>query len=142
MSDFEVEIKIQDNSGQVLSELDKSIERAMFYAGNEVVNSTTDYMGQVDFTGRDIVDTGRLRASLSYITPEASGGGSQAQKVNDTIKGTADNNSVLWGSNVEYAGYVNNGTAKKQARKFIQNGYYNAEGKIKIGIEKILKGEL
>lgn len=141
MSDFEVEIKIQDNSGQVLSELDKSIERAMFYAGNEVVNSTTDYMGQVDFTGRDIVDTGRLRASLSYITQEQSGG-NQAHKSGDNISGVADDNSVLWGSNVEYASSVNNGSPTNKARKFIQNGYYNAEGKIKIGIEKILKGEL
>ena len=141
MSDFEVEIKIQDNSGKVLAELDKSIERAMFYAGNEVVNSTTDYMGQVDFTGRDIVDTGRLRASLSYITQEQSGG-NQAQKSGDNINGVADDNSVLWGSNVEYAAAVNNGAPTNRPRKFIQNGYYNAEGKIKIGIEKILKGEL
>ena len=142
MSDFEAEIKIQDNSGKVLSELEKGIERALFYAGNNIVNETTDYMGQVDFTGKDIVDTGRLRASLSYITPAESGGGSQAHKVNDTIKGTADYNSVLWGSNVEYASSVNNGAPTNRPRKFIQNGYYNAEGKLKIGIEKILKGEL
>lgn len=142
MSDFEAEIKIQDNSGKVLAELEKSIERAMFYAGNNIVNETTDYMGQIDFTGQDIVDTGRLRASLSYITEQQSGGGENAHKLTDTIKGNADDNSVIWGSNVEYASYVNNGTSKKEARKFIQNGYYNAEGKLKIGIEKILKGEL
>ena len=142
MSDFEAEIKIQDNSGKVLSELEKGIERALFYAGNEIVNSTTDYMGQVDYTGKDIVDTGRLRASLSYVTTETGGGGSQAHKTGDIIKGKADDNIVLWGSNVEYASAVNNGAPTNRPRKFIQNGFYNAEGKLKIGIEKILKGEL
>lgn len=142
MSDLEFEIKIEDNSGKVYKELKKNIEKILFYSGNTIINETTDYMGQIDFTGKDIVDSGRLRASLSYITPEISGGGDDAHKQNDILSGIAVYNSVIWGSNVEYASYVNNGTSKKEARKFIQNGYYKAEGKLKIGIEKILKGEL
>lgn len=61
-------------------------------------------------TSNGIVDTGRLRASLSFITPYKSSGENQfatksnESKATDRLRGKTDEkNTVIVGSNVSYA---------------------------------------
>lgn len=53
-------------------------------------------------TSNGIVDTGRLRASLSFITVDKKGG--NGFKAGDTLSGSSGNEGTAYvGSNVEYA---------------------------------------
>lgn len=74
-------------------------------------------------TKQGAVDTGRLRASLSYIT--YSGSGSKLGSVNesqsgDTLSGkTSERTELIVGSNVPYAKYIEVGRQGEFARPFI-----------------------
>lgn len=57
-------------------------------------------------TTLNIIDTGRLRGSLTFTTYKKTGGPSNrvaANKSSDYIKGSTDKDSLIVGSNVEYA---------------------------------------
>lgn len=131
----------EDNSKKVLEELDKTINRALYYAGVKIIEETTKHMTEIDFTGRDIVDTGRLRASISFITPDRQYSTSELNH-RDVLIGKADKYTLMWGSNVEYASFVNNGTSRQPARQFIERGYERAKQQVIDGMTKIIKGEL
>lgn len=137
-------IKIEDNSKQVLNELSKANQRILLYWGNVVSNETIDQISQG--FGKPIVDTGRLRASISYATPENSSGFTQLpvkeSKTDDILNGFADVGSVIIGSNVEYADDVHNGTSTTAGRPFLSRAVAMTTDKRRNGAEKILKGEL
>lgn len=118
-----IDIKIQDNSLKITAEAGKAMERSLYAIGTAAVGDVVKYMSKRDFTGRDIVDSGRLRGSMSFITPEKTSGanGNEARQ-SDALNGKADANTVIIGTNVEYANYVNNGTKKQPARKFMERG--------------------
>lgn len=133
----EIEIKIEDNSDKVLEELENKLPEIMNGVGNELYKSIYNYM-----TEDKVVDTGRLRGSISYSTSQKDYKNPMlANKGDDFITGNKEPNSVVYGSNVEYASYVNSGTSKQRARKFIENGTYRAVPQIKKVVETILKGE-
>lgn len=133
----EIEIKIEDNSAKVLEELENKLPEIMNGVGNELYKSIYNYM-----TEDKVVDTGRLRGSISYSTSQKDYKNPMlANKGDDFITGNKEPNSVVYGSNVEYASYVNSGTSKQRARKFIENGTYRAVPQIKKVVETILKGE-
>lgn len=134
MQDFVIEI--EDNSDKILKELDSKMPEILNGIGNELYKSITNFM-----TEDSIVDTGRLRGSISYSTPYTEySNTSLANTKDDFIKGAKEKDTVVYGSNVEYASYVNNGTSKQKARKFIQTGTYRAVPQIKKVVENILKG--
>lgn len=131
-----INIKIEDNSGKVLKELDKKTEEILFAVGNELHKSITTFM-----TEDDIVDTGRLKGSISYSTPTRNySNPSLANKQDDFIKDVKEKDTVVYGSNVEYANYVETGTSRQRARKYIQTGTTRAVPQIKKVVENILKG--
>ena len=92
------------------------------------------------------VDTGRLRASISFITPTEKGGSGQPKPANaqagDELTGTAEQNTVVVGSNVEYAEKVHNGDSKMPGRPFITEGISKTKDKMQEQAEKIFKGQL
>lgn len=134
---MDIEIKIEDNSQKILSELDKKMPEILDGLGNELYKSIYDFM-----TSDNVVDTGRLRGSISYSTPFKDYSNlTLANKPQDAIKGIRQKDTVVYGSNVEYASFVNSGTSKQRARKFIENGTYRAVPQMKAVVEKILKGE-
>ena len=133
----EIEIKIEDNSDKILAELERKLPEIMNGVGNELYKSIYNVM-----TEDKVVDTGRLRGSISYSTSQKDyKNPTLANKGNDFITGNKEANSVVYGSNVEYASYVNSGTSRQRARKFIENGTYRAVPQIKKVVETILKGE-
>lgn len=143
----EITFEIQDFSEQVKKACDEQIAKAMYVAGTDIVASTVDYMSKPDFTGKDIVDTGKLRQSISFITSEMASGKNNSSadvspSANEVLTGRAGKGELIFGSNISYANFVNSGTVKQPARKFLQNGFYNSKDKVEKHIEKVLKGEL
>ena len=132
--DFKIEI--EDNSGKVLAELENKMPEVLNAMGNELYKSITDFMTQ-----DKIVDTGRLRGSISYSTPYNDySNPSLANTENDFIKGAREKDSVVYGSNVDYANYVETGTSKQRARNYVKIGTDRAVPQIKKVVEEVLKG--
>ena len=139
--DLKFTIKVEDNSKLVLNAEDKAIEDALYAMGIKAVAGSVDAIsGKLGI--ERAVKTGRLRASISFITPTQSGDGKQESseaKEGDKLTGTAEKNSVVVGSNVEYAEKVHNGmwTSEKGG----QNRKYKERPFLRVGIEKT-KGEM
>ena len=138
-------IRVENNSQLVISELEKATERALYAIGVKAVEGSVDAIsGRYDI--KPAVDTGRLRASISFITPTQKGGSGQPKPANaqagDDLTGTAEGNSVVVGSNVEYAEKVHNGDSKMAGRPFITEGISKTKDKMQEQAEKIFKGQL
>lgn len=112
-----LKIDITDNTKIALKELKVKTEDAYKVIGNAIVNNAID---EVTYT--NIVDTGRLRASLSYLTPEYTSGLNTTKVPNnessDALSGNV--NKLYVGTNVEYASYVHDGTSKMIGRPFLK----------------------
>lgn len=146
-------IRIENNSKIVLDGLKDVTERALYAIGVKGVEGSVEAIsGNLGI--ERAVKTGRLRASISFITPTQSGDGKQkssAAKEGDKLKGKADKNSVVIGSNVEYAEKVHNGmwTSEKggekrkyKERPFLRVGIDKTKGEMQEQVEKIFKGQL
>lgn len=132
-----IDIRIEDNSAEVLKELNNKMPELLSSMGNEVCKHIQNFM-----TEDKIVDTGRLRGSISYSTPYIDYNiPTLANTANDFIKNNKEKNTVVYGSNVEYASYVELGTSKQRARNYVKTGTYRAIPQIKKVVETILKGE-
>lgn len=132
-----VEFTIEDNTPQLLAELERKKPELLNAWGNELYKAIYDAM-----TVDKVVDTGRLRGSISYSTPyDNYKNPTPANQSDDFIQGVREDNTVVYGSNVEYASYVNSGTSKQRARKFIENGTSRARPQLESVAKKILKGE-
>lgn len=138
-------IRVENNSQLVLEDLGEAMERALYAIGVKAVEGSVDAIsGRYDI--KPAVDTGRLRASISFITPTQKGGSGQPKPANaqagDDLTGTAEENSVIVGSNVEYAEKVHNGDSKMAGRPFITEGINKTKDQMQEQAEKIFKGQL
>lgn len=138
-------IRVQNNSQLVLDALDDATERALYAIGVKAVEGSVDAIsGRYDID--PAVDTGRLRASISFITPTEKGGSGQPKPANaqagDELTGTSEKNTVVVGSNVEYAERVHNGDSKMAGRPFITEGINKTKNQMQEQAEKIFKGQL
>lgn len=146
MSDgLKFSIRVQNNSQLVLEEFEKAVERALYAIGVKAVEGSVDAIsGRYDID--PAVDTGRLRASISFITPTDKGGSGQPKPANaqagDELTGTAEQNTVVVGSNVSYSEFVHNGTSKMAGRPFLREGIDKTKDKMQEQAEKIFKGQL
>lgn len=140
--DLKFSIKIEDNSKLVLNAEDKAIENALYAMGVKAVEGSVDAISG-KYGIPKAVDTGRLRASISFITPTDNGGSGEANansKAGDKLTGIAEKNSVVVGSNVEYADYVHNGTSRMEGRPFLRAGIEQTKGEMERQVTTILKG--
>lgn len=138
-------IRVQNNSQLVLDALGDATERALYAIGVKAVEGSVDAIsGRYDID--PAVDTGRLRASISFITPTEKGGSGQPKPANaqagDELTGTSEKNTVVVGSNVEYAEHVHNGDSKMAGRPFITEGINKTKDQMQEQAEKIFKGQL
>ena len=146
MSDgLKFSIRVQNNSQLVLEEFEKAVERALYAIGVKAVEGSVDAIsGKYDTA--PAVDTGRLRASISFITPTQKGDSGQPKPANaqagDELTGTAEQNTVVVGSNVSYSEFVHNGTSKMAGRPFLREGIDKTKDKMQEQAEKIFKGQL
>lgn len=132
-----METNFEDNSQKFLEELSQRMPEIMNSIGNELYKSITNFM-----TEDNIVDTGRLRGSISYSTEYNDYNNPTVMNApTDFITNAKEKNTVVYGSNVEYASFVNSGTTKQRARKFMEVGTNRAIPTIKKVTQKILEGE-
>lgn len=141
---FSVDLK-NDMSKMVKEEAEKATLKILRLWGSKAVENSVDAIS--GNAGIDsAVDTGRLRASLSYILPDGTGGDSGMltlnQQLGDKLSGKADENSVIVGTNVEYAIYVHEGTEKMPARPFLRLAIDNMKDDAKEMAERVLKGDI
>lgn len=146
MSDISFDVKLEDNSELVKQAEAEAIERALYAMGVNAVEGSVDAISG-KYNVAPAVDTGRLRASISFITAGGEKGDSGAAtppngKAEDKLSGSAEKNSVVVGSNVEYAEYVHDGTSRMEGRPFLREGIDQTKEKMQAQVEKILKGEL
>lgn len=142
---FSITIRIENNANLTKEELEKATERALYAIGVKAVEGSVDAIsGRYDID--PAVDTGRLRASISFITPTQKGGSGQPKPANaqvgDELTGKADKNTVVVGSNVEYSEYVHNGTSRMPGRPFLRKGIDKTKNEMQEQAEKIFKGQL
>ena len=139
-------IKLDDNTDGVKKVEKDAVKRSLFAMGVKAVEGSVDAISGIFGMDLQAVDTGRLRASISFITPDGKGAkispNSAASKPGDEISGNSDENSVIVGSNVKYAEYVHNGTVKMGARPFIRTGIDKTRDDMKRQVDKIFRGEL
>lgn len=138
------QIKLEDNTPKVEEAEKQAIERALFAIGIKAVEGATDSISG-KYETQKAVDTGRLRASISFITPTAKGESSYPApnaEIGDKLSGKADEKTVVVGSNVEYAEYVHDGTSRMPPRPFLREGIDKTKDDMKRQVEKIFKGEL
>ena len=138
-------IRVENNSQLALGELEKATERVLYAIGVKAVEGSVDAIsGRYDI--KPAVDTGRLRASISFITPTDKGGSGQPKPANaqagDELTGTADKNTVVVGSNVDYAEKIHNGNSKMAGRPFLREGIDKTKDQMQEQAEKIFKGQL
>lgn len=95
-----LKINVYDNSGKFLEEEERKKEKLLYLIGLEWQKIVTEIL-----TDKNIVDTGRLRASMSFITNKSSHEGVPVKetKKNDFLRGRANKDELIVGSNVEYA---------------------------------------
>lgn len=137
-------IKIESNLEKVEKELEKTIEKALYVMGIKAVEGATDAISG-KYSINSAVDTGRLRASISFITPTQKGDSGKVEansKGEDKLYGKAEENTVVVGSNVEYAEYVHNGTSRMDGRPFLREGIDQTKDKMQEQVTKVFKGEL
>lgn len=138
-------IRVENNSQLVIGELEKATERALYAIGVKAVEGSVDAIsGRYDID--PAVDTGRLRASISFITLTQKGDSGQPKPANaqagDELTGTAEQNTVVVGSNVSYSEFVHNGTSKMAGRPFLREGIDKTKDQMQEQAEKIFKGQL
>ena len=89
-----MKVDYKDNSQQILSALEKGKRNALTAIGSSAETHAKD-----NITADDLIDTGRLRNSISYAV---------------------DGESAYIGTNVEYAPYLELGTKKIAAYHYLK----------------------
>ena len=146
MNELSYSIKFEDNSKIVLEAEKEAVDRALYAIGVKAVEGATDAIsGRYNVAAA--VDTGRLRASMSAVTYSGEKINNdfippENAKAGDKLSGNADKNSVIVGSNVEYAEKVHNGDSKMEGRPFLREGIDQTKDEIQEQVEKIFKGQL
>lgn len=115
-----VSYKLTDNTELVKQATAAAIER-----GLEVVGIEVEGRAKLICQEKHIVDTGRLRNSITHATKTNPGKSSYTDNAgnaydNGAAKGTPEEKTVYVGTNVEYAPYVEMGTVKMAARPFLR----------------------
>lgn len=145
MSDgFSVQVKIEDNVQNTLKEFEKRLNDALFVIGTRGVEGAVDSISNENFA----VDTGRLRASISFVTADGShgsqsdkgAGANELLKSGDVLSGKAPKDSVQIGTNVEYAVPVHDGTSKMPARPFLRDGIQQQADEMEKDVKAVFDG--
>lgn len=138
---FSIDIK-QNNTNLAKDELKDAINKILYIMGTEAVEGAVDKIT----SGADkAVDTGRLRASISFVTADGSTGTGTSpvkeSEADDILSGNADEKTVFVGSNVEYAAFVHEGTVKMGARPFLRDGIMAKRDTMQEKAKGVLEGK-
>ena len=115
-----MKVDYKDNSQQILSALEKGKHNAL-----TAIGATAETHTKENITADKLVDTGRLRNSITYATGDYSGIGTYTdnnkKKYSDAkARNTPKDDEVAIGTNVEYAAYTELGTEKIAAHHYLK----------------------
>lgn len=115
-----MKVDYKDNSKQILSALEKGKRNALTAIGATAETHTKD-----NITADELVDTGRLRNSITYATGDYSGIGTYSDNKGNSYgdakaRNKPKNDEVGIGTNVEYAAYTELGTEKITAHHYLK----------------------
>ena len=115
-----MKVDYKDNSQQILSALEKGKRNAL-----TAIGATAETHTKENITADKLVDTGRLRNSITYATGDYSGIGtytdSNKKSYSDaTARNTPKDDEVGIGTNVEYAAYTELGTQHIAAHHYLK----------------------
>ena len=114
------DIKFTSNVNDILSALEKGKRNALTAIGSSAETHTKD-----NITDDGLVDTGRLRNSITFATGDYSGIGTYTDKnkksySDATARNTPKDDEVGIGTNVEYAAYTELGTQHITAHHYLK----------------------
>lgn len=116
------EIEITDNSEELLEALEKASDRALIAVGMEAETNAKHLC--------TAVDTGRLRNSITYATSNShSNPVSPATAEDSEVKEDVPEKTVVIGSNVFYAPFIELGHHSYPGLHFLKNAVANYQDK-------------
>ena len=123
-----------DNRKAVIKAKNEAVERGLQAIGMEAVTLT---FRDVNNRGTP-VKTGRLRNSITWATQDGSGGGAGGEGGESDPMAEPEKETLVIGSNVEYAQIIEEGTSKRKARHMLRNALTDISDRA----EKIMKASL
>ena len=122
MSNF-ISVKVEDNSKEFLEAFEKQVPVILEewglagerFAKEEITKVVYDTPQSPTYKR-----TGRLRGSLTYKTQKNASKPQAPATGKDAVNGSVDNKSVIIGSNVEYAAYVEMGSSRMRPRPYLK----------------------
>ena len=115
-----MKVDYKDNSQQILSALEKGKRNAL-----TAIGATAETHVKDNITADDLIDTGRLRNSITFATGDYSGIGTytdnEGNRYDDAkARNTPKDDEVAIGTNVEYAAYTELGTQHITAHHYLK----------------------
>jgi HK97 gp10 family phage protein len=139
------DIKFEDNSDEVLKELERRKSIILEALGEEAEGNAVTEINKLVYDtpeSPNYVRTGFLKNSITHATKKKDGesysvdGNGDYHKVNMSW---GEDDSVVIGSALEYASYVELGTSKMAPRPFLKNAIENYKNDYKRIVEDGLK---
>ena len=115
-----MKVDYKDNSQQILSAMEKGKRNAL-----TAIGATAETHTKENITADDLIDTGRLRNSITYAAGDYSGIGTYTDNnkksySDATARNTPKDDEVAIGTNVEYAAYTELGTQHITAHHYLK----------------------
>ena len=115
-----MKVDYKDNGQQILSALEKGKRNAL-----TAIGATAETHAKENITADKLVDTGRLRNSITYAAGDYSGIGTYTDNnkksySDATARNTPKDDEVGIGTNVEYAAYTELGTQHIAAHHYLK----------------------
>ena len=135
-----MKVDYKDNSKEVLSALEKGKRNAL-----TAIGATAETHAKDNITADDLIDTGRLRNSITFATGDYSGIGTysdnEKKKYSDAkARNTPKDDEVAIGTNVEYAAYTELGTQHITAHHYLKRAVTEHQDEYKeLAVEAIKK---
>ena len=135
-----MKVDYKDYSKEVLSALEKGKRNAL-----TAIGATAETHAKDNITADDLIDTGRLRNSITFATGDYSGIGTysdnEKKKYSDAkARNTPKDDEVAIGTNVEYAAYTELGTEKITAHHYLKRAVTEHKDEYKeLAVEAIKK---
>ena len=137
-------IELTSNAKEFIKAKDEQVEKALIVLGEIFEGDSKDEISRpkehADGTFRPNVDTGRLRNSITYATKTTHSTGSAPADPSDyTQLAEVPEGTVVLGTNVEYAAYVEMGTSRSRPYPYLKPAIEGNKDTIKKVIEDYLK---
>lgn len=114
------DVKFTSNVNDILRRMEKGKRNAL-----TAIGATAETHTKENITADDLIDTGRLRNSITFATGDYSGIGTYTDNEGNsysdaTARNTPKDDEVGIGTNVEYAAYTEIGTEKIAAHHYLK----------------------